>query len=781
MGIPLAAWYRGPFLFLLRGDLARGIQAVNRMLERGARRRVDVLRDLSRHPRKDIVQDEEESGISLDLLGYGARLYIGDAHVWCWYRGSSLGPYPCMSALFSLEMILDELVKAGVPVPTVASWVLRDATTLASAGLTYGFLVRHIEQVTDELDGFLCVPEVWELEFSRTISEGQLHVQGADPPERVGRERRHWTPSEVARQLVFDAARRGDADALERLRSLGQRLLERAGGVSAPPHVRQWAAHLDWDSYSVQQQHDHVVLEVNVPEDIVQALAPAQAQSARVFEMYRLQNRYRLRHDAPYRYAPANPPDELELAKDITTAKALQTELVDQPLDMLRAALAGVAATVVHGISGGLAGPAESLRWAVSLLVECATRPHMEGFPTEHSMFPDGADRKAALALPRALLADDQFDAAAIAQLESAITASATSFIIEVRQNAAEGLRHILARPCKLMSGGRCWHELAWEAIEAGARNVVLGPRFEHGWCQLEAMAGDVIAGLETRSERDLMLTHIAPAAVCTIDAARVSSCISARAARLRDALLNAYARSACHWAAENYDWRDEQHAAFAAAVLRWALNGNHAVIAEIAEQLRTSPFALADFLHALTIVATYEASAVPPLAEAWPELMDLGLAVLREHTSAGDWHDIDDLVRNLVPDPTPSAYVGDIDEVLKHARAHWLSLEVVTAHIDEWLQHASGHQWCVDALVAFLQVQPVRQQASPGLSWVRRLVIEEGGTARTSGFLLVSWLGELRDSYDLDPESWPEYRAIVDGLVLTNFSGARDLQRRDE
>jgi hypothetical protein len=153
----------------------------------------------------------------------------------------------------------------------------------------------------------------------------------------------------------------------------------------------------------VQQQQDHVVLEVNVPEDVVQALAAAQAQSARVFEMYRLQNRYRLRHDAPYRYAPASPPDELELAKDIATAKALQTELVDQPLDMLRAALAGVAATVIHGRSGGLAVPAESLRWAVSLLVECATRPHMGVFPTERAMFPDGADRKAALALPMRL------------------------------------------------------------------------------------------------------------------------------------------------------------------------------------------------------------------------------------------------------------------------------------------------------------------------------------------------------------------------------------------
>ncbi|MCX5800494.1 MAG: ATP-binding protein [Candidatus Eisenbacteria bacterium] len=778
---PLAAWYRGPFLFLLRGDPERGIRMINRMLERGARRRVEVLQELSGHPRKNTPQDEKENGISLDLLGYGDRLYIGDPHVWCWYRGSSVGPYPCMSALFSVEMMLDELVKADLPARTLASWVLHDATTLASPGLIYGFLVRHIEQVTDELDGFLSVPEVWELEISRRVSEGQLHVQGADSPERVGRERRRWTPFEVAAKLVFDAAQRGDTKALERLRSIGERLLERAGGVSAPPHVRQWVAYLDRNSYSVEQQGDDIVLKVKFPEDVVQAMAPARTQSARVSEMFRLLNRYRPRHDTPYRYAPANPPDELELAKDIATAKELQAELVDQPLDTLRAALAGVAATVIQAASGSLVVPPESFRWAVPLLVECATRPHMDDLATEGTIFPDGADRKAALVLPRALEAVDQLDAAATGQVGSAITACATSFFLEVRQNAAEGLRHILQSPCKLISGGRCWHELAWAAIEAAARSVILGPQSANGRRQLGAITGDVITGLETSSERDLMLTHIAPAVICTIDAARVSSCISTRAAHLRDALLNAYARSACHWAKNNYDWRNEQHAAFAAAVLRWASGGNHSVIVEIAKRLRSSPLALGNFLHALTIVATYQASAVQPLAETWSQLMDLGLAVLRDRTLASDRHDVDELLQDLVPDPKPSAYVQNIDEVLKQAKAHWLSIEVVAAHIDEWLRHAFGRHWCIDPLLAFLQAQPVQQQANPGLKWIRRLVIGEGGIAQTSGFFLVGWLGELRDSHVLGTDTWPEYRAIVDGLVLGNFAGARDLQRGDE
>ena len=781
MGLPLAAWYRGPFLFLLRGDPARGIQVIDHMLERGARRRVEVLRDLSWQLEQDEGQDEEANDISLDLLGYGIRTYIGDGHVWSWYRGSSVGPYPCMSALFALEMVLDELVNADVPIRKVVSWLLRNATTLASVGLAYGFLVRHIEHVTDELDDFLSAPDVWVLEFSRITSESVLHVQGADSPERVGSERRRWTPREVAIQLIFATASRDDTNALERLRGVGQRLLERAGGVSAPPEIHQWAACLDWNNYSMQQQHNQVLLEVNIPEEVTQALAPTQAYSARVGEMYRLQSRYRLRRDTPCRYVPADPPNELELAKDVEIAKALQTELVDQPLDMVRAALACVAATLIHSVSNDVHIPDESLSWAVSLLVECAIQPYKGDFSTETAMFPDGSDRSAALALPLALIVDDQLDVSISSQLDSAITACTTSFFTEVRLNAAEGLRHVLERPCKQMKDGRCWHELAWKAIEAGARNVVLGPWSEHGQRQLEVIAGDIIAELQARSDRDLMLTYIAPVAICTIDAARVNSCINLPAAQLRDTLLNAWARSACHWAEENYEWRDEQQAAFASAILRWASNGNHAVIAKIANQLRTSTSALANFLHALTMVATYEVSTREPLAEVWHDLMELGFIALGEHKSARNRHRSDDLVRNLIPDPTPWAYGGDIDETLKQARAHWFSLEIITARIDEWLQHAVGHQWCIDALVAFLKAQPIQQQADPGLKWIRHLVIEEDGTARTCGFLLVDWLKEVRDSHILSSKTWPEYRAIVDGLVLSNFSGARDLQRRDE
>jgi hypothetical protein len=66
---------------------------------------------------------------------------------------------------------------------------------------------------------------------------------------------------------------------------------------------------------------------------------------------------------------------------------------------------------------------------------------------------------------------------------------------------------------------------------------------------------------------------------------------------------------------------------------------------------------------------------------------------------------------------------------------------------------------------------------------WLNYLTRDIGrdGSALTCGFLLVSWLSELRDSKALHVTANPSYRATVDALVLGNFRGARNLQQRDE
>jgi len=523
-----AASYRGPFLSLLRADPNRGLAVVERMLRRAARDRTQILGDLdSRAGRRPT-----EMGVRMSLLGSESRLYVGDAHVWYWYRGSAVGPYPCVSALLALETVIDEWVRFGVPLRKIAIWLVESAQTLATPGLLFGFLVRHIEKVTDELDDFLAVPEMWELEFTRNVHEGMLHVQGPDAEDLHGRERRKWLPYDVAGQLVTTAASRGDEAGLERLRGVSRRLLE-ASGEDPRPDQRQWAAALDWDSYEVQPHESGYMVSLQPPAEVAEALAPVQAESRLTMQMYTLMNRYRLRALTPYRSAPAALPDESVLSSDVESANELANHLADEPLDHVRLSIAGLAASVVHGAATGTPVDPELLSGAVELLINSVTQPYLGEFPIDRSIYPDGADRKAALALPAALLlmvrsaqeGGPSLGEVSQGELEEALRASAASLFLEVRWNAAEGMRMLLEHPCGRLPDRSCWHEVVWRTIEAASRSTVLG-EFVNMRRSVVSLEGDLVDALTARPDADLMLTHIAPAAAVALDAAAAPSCI---------------------------------------------------------------------------------------------------------------------------------------------------------------------------------------------------------------------------------------------------------------
>jgi hypothetical protein len=820
---PLAAFYRGPFLLLFRshGHFLRALALLNRMLERGATQRALVLAGT-----EDAVP-VPAPGVDLDLLGLGPRRYLGDAHVWQWYRGSSVGPYPCMSGLMALELVLDDFVRAGAGPGEVAQAVLRDATTLASVSLVFGFLVRHLDRVNAELDGFLASPGVWQLEFNRAVSEGRLHVQRSDPEALTGREQRRWTPREVAGMLVVRALARGDEAALERLRGVGERLIDAAGGTAAPPTVRQWAVSLDSRNYVERRVGDTVAYEVVEPPEIVSALDGERSHTEQMNEMFRLLQRYRIVNVLPYRHASPELPDTPTLTADVRTAHALVEAIGEEDPLLLIEAVAGVAAAALDAAAQGQAVASEDLRWAVAELTDMSDTGPAERSASDLTVHESGADRRAALVLPLTLVLPADTRAAlgapspnagpehgeapepspetSLDTIRRALVETARSEALEVRAFAMEGLRAVFTQPCAVIADGTCAHEVAFQALEAGARRVVLGAwDATSGRRGLADLAGSVTESLPRILPRDLMLSHIVVAATGAMSAVR-AACVRARAEVLRDELLRAYARAAPRWARENYSWREEYHAAFASAVLEWAVTDGPTVVSSLIEALGASPGAIASVLQALAIVATYEPAAASALALAWPAVMARGLAVLdvtvntarsdgpddqlSGESDAGergteDRRDAGDkelLVRVLVPAPSPMTSTPDIGTVIDTARHHWLPLGAVTEAMPQWIEHARGERWCVDALVGFLRAQPLRAQVSPGLAWVRDLIIAKNGTARTSGFLLVSWLGEVRDSGALDADRWPDYRILVDALALGGFDGARDLQQRDE
>jgi len=102
IGVPFADWRFGPFWLLIPAAPDRALALINRMLDHAANWRVTAHRQMSARPGQANGEAQDAHavpGVQLDIPGAGSRYFAGDEHVWAWYRGTSIGPYPCMSAL----------------------------------------------------------------------------------------------------------------------------------------------------------------------------------------------------------------------------------------------------------------------------------------------------------------------------------------------------------------------------------------------------------------------------------------------------------------------------------------------------------------------------------------------------------------------------------------------------------------------------------------------------------------------------------------------------------
>ena len=134
------------------------------------------------------AEDDAVRAYQTELEVTGERqLYVGDIHVWRWYRGTGVGPYPCLSALQALERVCDHMVDSGVSLRSLVQVLLDGCENLAMVGLVVGLLVRHLEEADRLLDPYLAEPLIWDYEFSRVINEGSgfaANSEGIVAPER---------------------------------------------------------------------------------------------------------------------------------------------------------------------------------------------------------------------------------------------------------------------------------------------------------------------------------------------------------------------------------------------------------------------------------------------------------------------------------------------------------------------------------------------------------------------------------------------------------------------
>jgi DNA-binding transcriptional ArsR family regulator len=779
---PLGAWYRGPFMALLQSDFRNGVAVLNRMLNHAALARARTLAGLHHYgaPIDDSALDAYRTDFDITST---RRVYVGDGHVWTWYRGTGVGPYPCMSGLQALERTCDQLIEIGIPLANIVATLLDGCESLAMVGLIVGLLVRHLEDVDRLLDPYLAEPMIWHNEFSRVVSESSGLAAPSDGLAQA--ERRRWSLREAVMLLVL----RADDSRADELRSVGQqlvatgrRLIVEALGDDGDEalveeqlvSVRAWASGFDRATYEAHEAEGGISIQSRPSDDIAQAMQRGNEEMQRTQEATRLLVRYYIQP----RQGTAEPMSAEDLAADLAAAQ----ELLEHPPALnlggqWDAPLAVAAAALEAQIVSGVELPIEAMRFAAEAVLRIgAGEGSPRQFESEESYFEQGADRSAARVLPLLLLPNAAALRAVIvggdgSEMYSRAAAAAgniaRSVANEVRVHLARGLDRVWEAPCT--DDGTCHHTTALQLATETMRDCAFGAwNPDTGRRQVMAVADPVGQSLAETADNAIYFSRLDGAMRALAPAAQAGICVSERARDLLAVLFAAHRRSLLSYE-HDMDQRGTHALITARALLTIAADGDDVRMYEHIDAYADNTVLLSGFLRALSAAAEESSDRAATARRIWPAVVS-HIIDLHEagHAPFHDRHYGDYALASLMPNAA-----GEISylyrEVEKDPLVWWEPLAWQST-VEQWLPIARGTPTCVDQLISFVAPLQTEDQARVGVPWVASLVLADPGRVANRTFLLSSWLIEMRQAAS-DAGLLSDWQRVVDALVVAGVS----------
>ena len=782
---PLHAWYLGLFAVLFQTDPRGGVAVLNRLLNHAALVRARTLARL--YGMQTGKQDLDISRYENELNVFGAqRICIGDEQVWYWYRGTGVGPSPCISALQALERACDQFIEQGVSINKLVSVLLDGCENLAMPGLVVSMLIRHLDSAGDLLDPYFADPIVWSFEFSRVVKEGSIIASNSEGVKN--RDRRTWTLKNAAMTMALGA----DDDRAAELKTIGEALIEKARHIvdHLPSNrasidsdeldeelakVMLWASCLDRDKFQVHQTAEGMYIQPTPPDEVVQTLHEGNQDFARASEATRLTVRYLIKANEVH--AGAIEPDEL--TADLLSAKALLEEPPTLGGDRTWDVPTLVAAAVLDAhLSRGVDLPVDSLVSAAEVVLTVSKGAASPGlYDYEESYFEQGADRSAARTLPLLLtpaadslraLVDGGDGSAAFDRILVGGMHLAKAMVNEVRLHMARGLDHLWATPC--VREGLCHHQLGWGIVIETMRDCVVGGwDRETGTRQVIALEEPMAESLRNTPDEaiqpfrlDAAIRALAPATVANI-------CISTDARELLSAVLDAQKRSSVHDDQHHFDDRGTHALETARAVLTLAQNGDEASVYAQIDAYADSPSHLGNLLRGLSASAEETQDRAATALRIWPSVMLYVLAL----ADAGHTPFEGDFVGDMTLAALLPVRTSEWEYLYRELQAeplNWWDPLAVQSEVEAWLVYANGNATCVDQLVSFLGEITLEDQARLGLPWMAQLLLAKPGNIAKRTYLLPNWLIETRTTADAVglANIWQQ---IVDALVVEGDS----------
>ncbi len=782
---PLAAWYLGPFTVLFNTDFQGGVAVLNRLLNQAALVRARGLARLD--SMRSGIPDPDVPPYQIDLQVTGThRTYLGDEQVWYWYRGTGVGPYPCISALQALERTCDELIKLDIPVEKLVTILLEGCGNLAMVGLTVGILVRHLEIAGSLLDPYFADPLVWDLESQRVVKESSMlaaNSEGIEAPDR-----RHWSLREAAMASALSA---NDERANE-LRMISETLVQNArhiigqelvanaddeqadGGENIDPKlaaVMVSASCLDRDKFQLRETPNGLYVQPTPPEAAVHKLQDGNRNLERASEEIQLSLRYL--YNTKERNTGPVESDEME--NDIASARALLADPTPlgahHPCDVPAAvAAAALEAHLLHHVEL----QEETLAFAADILLRVSEGKVFAGlYDIEKSYFEQGADRSAARVLPLLLVPDaahlrsivDSTDGSvAFARVSAAGMNLAQSVVNEVRLHLARGLDHLWATPCA--EAGPCHHQVGWQIATKTMQDCAIGDwNRDTGTHSIAVLDEPLVQSLAETPDGSIQPYRLDASIRALASAATTKNCVSIAARDLLTVLLNAQQRSLVHHKHGDSDWRGTQALVAARAFLTLAQHGDDAPILEHINGYADQSASLSKLLRGLSAAAEETQERADAAWRIWPDLMRHVLDLNDNGRTPFGGRSYGDLaLAALLPQPTYSTQY--LYQELQGTPIMWWDPRAMRSEVEAWLVPATSNATCVDQLIIFLRVLTTDDQAELGLPWMATLVLASPRNIANRTYLLADWLIETRAAADAASLS-TIWQQIVDTLVV--------------
>lgn len=776
-GLPLAASFRGPFLSLFRGDLRRGASTLNRILNHAATVRAEVLEGHDRRLGEDTLLGSDNYKTELSLTG-SPRLFVGDSGTWNWYRGTGVGPYPCMSALQALERVCDEYIDAGVPLDVLVDILLTDCENVAMVGLLVGILVRHLEKVGSLLDPFLAEHAVWHFEFARVAQE--YSGLRASSEGLTGADRRNWSLREAAAWLVLKQPDREDE-----LRLVGQRLVEKAQrnlenlGASVPKSavetelatVRSWASGLDKSTYSLRETDDGYVVESRPPAEVSAILSAGMNGFMRYAESTRLIVRYHIDQEKGDAKAIAVG----DMITDLNSAVSLLEDgsaTGDLRVDGWDAAAAVAAHALTQHLINGKTLPRDSLSIAADILLRVGEghAPRVDR-DIDTSYFSQGADRSAARLLPLLLTpaaslvrqaVDGGDGSTAYQRVEKALAKIVRTNVLEARLFLARGLDSVWNIECTGDHG--CVHHIGLGLAIDTMRDCVFGEWDNERQRQsIDTLADPIIDTLPTVADPNIYVARL-DAAIRALGAAGAANiCVSPDARAVLDVLLDAQRRGLLAHD-RTVDARGTHSLVAARALL--TLGDEPRLMAHVDAYVDHATV-LDQFLRALGAAAEEEQRRADAARRLWPQVVDRILNAAKAGHTPFDRasHGRDYTLAALLPNPAgETTYLHS--EFQNTPIVWWTPIDWASL-IERWLDLADGKAACIDRLIVFLEsASSTVEQVRLGVPWVRRAVLSNPQAAARQCYSLTRWLIDIRMVAEAVGAS-NDWQRTVDALVV--------------